>query len=122
MDRTDRGLYFDIDGKPISLAAWCLLNTAQYKRVAEDTIEVGDERYWVSTVWLGLDHGFGFSAQPLIFETMVFDAEGVQKSVWEGGDWHEKMMDRYATKEQALNGHQRICNAVRVMAEVGQHG
>lgn len=39
--------------------------------VAQETIG----KYWVSTVFLGLDHRFGDSGPPLLFETMVFDAK-----------------------------------------------
>jgi len=49
----------------------------------------------VSTVFLGLDHGFGHGP-PLLFETMVFvngSSEG---------------MARYATWDEAVEGHQRM--------------
>src|SRR4249920_1935701 len=46
-----------------------LLEDNDYRRVAWD--EVGP--YVVSTVWLGIDYGFGRTEVPLIFETMVFD-------------------------------------------------
>jgi hypothetical protein len=43
-----------------------------YRRVAQDG--VGD--FWISTVWIGLDHAFRFHPDekdepPLIFETMI---------------------------------------------------
>lgn len=47
----------------------------------------------VSTVFLGVDHSFGYGPGPILFETMVF-----------GGDW-ENEMDRYATWEDAERGH-----------------
>ena len=50
---------------------------------------------WVSTVWLGLDHGF-HGGKPIIFETMVFDKEGT------GEDLDQ---DRYTTEQQAREGH-----------------
>jgi len=50
-----------------------LLRDPVYKRVAETDLPDGR---WVSTVWLGLDHRFGSSeAEPLIFETMVFESK-----------------------------------------------
>lgn len=64
---------------------------ASAKRVAETT--VGD--YWVSTVWLGLDHAQG--GPPLIFETMVGCARA-------NGGWMSWQM-RYSTEEDALLGH-----------------
>ena len=66
------------------------------RRVDETTI--GDSR--VSTVFLGLDHSFG-DGPPLIFETLVF-----------GGKLDQEM-ERYSTKEQALEGHQAMCKMVR---------
>ena len=114
-------MYFDIDGKPIPLMTWARMQDMEHKRVAEDTIEDGVRKYWVSTVWLGLDHNFGFSGPPLIFETMVFDVDKTRIKVTEPGAWEDLMMDRYATKEQALTGHQMICDAIRVMAAVGMN-
>jgi hypothetical protein len=55
--------------------------------------------YWVSTVWLGLDHRFG-DGLPLIFETMVFPAkDGAVTS------WGELDSNRYSTEEEAVAGH-----------------
>lgn len=60
---------------------------------------------WVSTVLLMIDHQYG-EGPPLIFETMVFDAES-----------HEPLetMKRYSTYGQALMGHQQIVAAMRVI-------
>ena len=112
-------MYFGLDGKPIDMMTWAKMQLPDFKRIAEDTIEVGGRRWWVSTVWMGLDHNFGIAGPPLIFETMVFDADTTKVSVTDGGDWSDLMMDRYATKEQALAGHRLICDAVRTMAETG---
>lgn len=49
----------------------------------------------VSTVFLGLDHGFGHTNLPILYETMVF-----------GGKLSEKQ-ERYFTREEALAGHQK---------------
>ena len=51
--------------------------------------------YFVSTVWLGLNHQWG-DGPPLIFETMIFGADGAT-------DYQE----RYATEADAIQGHQR---------------
>jgi hypothetical protein len=86
-------LFFDRQGKPLTIEeAESLLGDLEYKRVGIDY--VGDVR--VSTVWLGIDHGFGREGPPIIFETMVF-----------GGD-HDQDCDRYCTEEQALAGHRRV--------------
>lgn len=46
----------------------------------------------VSTVMLGLDHGWG-GRGPLLFETMIF------------GGPHDGYQDRYATHAEAVAGH-----------------
>lgn len=77
-----------------------LLTNKKYKVVKQE--DVGD--YWVSTVWLGIDHSFiptdEPNPRPLIFETMVFNKK---KSGYLDLD-----MDRYATEEEAIKGHERM--------------
>lgn len=51
------------------------------------------DSYHVSTVFLGLDHSFSEDAEPLLFETLVFDGEF-------DGD-----MERYSTWDEAVKGH-----------------
>lgn len=89
--------YYDRDGKPLSAKAWAETGKGDYHRVAADVLPNG---YWVSTVWLGLDHSFG-EGEPLIFETMVFpcDAEGRVT------DWGDKDCERYSTEAAAKAGH-----------------
>lgn len=85
---------FDRQGAPLELMEWArLFEDAQYKRVAETTLQDGK---YVSTVWLGLDHRFGGDGLPLIFETMVFPTRG---------DCRDLDCARYSTEENALNGH-----------------
>jgi hypothetical protein len=64
-------------------------------RVVKQT-QIQDVR--VSTVFLGLDYGYG--GQPLLFETMIFGGE------------NDGYCDRYATWEEAEEGHQRACELV----------
>ena len=61
--------------------------------------KIGNVR--VSTVFLGLEHNFGASGPPIVFETMVFGGklDGVQ--------------ERYCTWEQAEKGHAEMLTAVR---------
>jgi hypothetical protein len=54
----------------------------------------------VSTIWLGIDHSFGTSLQPLIFETMI-----------SGGDEHGYIR-RYATEDAARCGHIEVMEAL----------
>lgn len=75
------------------------------RRVAEET--VGD--YWVSTVFLPMDHGYGKEGPPVVFETMVFPA-GAKTG-------KEKMLDRYqercSTWVEAQEMHKRIVQMVK---------
>lgn len=99
-------MHYDIDGRAIRHAEYLQLlerkRTENYHRVAIDHIEL----YEVSTVWLGLDHGFGRGA-PLIFETMVF-LDGTVEDTY---------LQRYATKEEAMAGHEAVCAEIRTLAE-----
>jgi hypothetical protein len=93
--------YYDREGKPLELLEWArLLEDNAYKRVARDVLDNGRV---VSTVWLGLGHNLGTYGPPLIFETMVFpphDEEHLFDDELECG--------RYATEEEAREGHARM--------------
>ena len=85
------GRFFDHEGEPISHEQWlALLADDGGRQVAHDVLDDGVE---VSTVWLGLDYGFGHTARPLVYETVIF-----------GGPL-EGRGARYATREEALAGH-----------------
>ena len=71
-----------------------------WERVAYTEVAEG---LTVSTVFLGLDHGFGHGLK--VFETWAS---------W--GDEHEWDMDRYATWAQAEEGHKQMVH--RMMVEV----
>jgi hypothetical protein len=71
------------------------------RRVA--ATEVGEAR--VSTVFLGLDHNFFGSGPPLLYETLVF-----------GGSMDSEMR-RYATRAEALVGHDEVVRLVQAGAE-----
>lgn len=60
------------------------------------------DRY-VSTVFLGIDHGFN-NKVPLLFETMMLDHEGMDQD-----------MMRYATWEEAQIGHDMMVAKARKM-------
>lgn len=70
------------------------LGDITYKVVKQETLP---NKLWVSTVWLGLDHGFT-GGKPLIFETMVFTEKRGE----------EQDMDRYSTLREAIAGHKRM--------------
>jgi hypothetical protein len=89
--------YYDRKGSLMTVAEFCAaIARREYQRVAETTLTNG---LWVSTVWLGLDHSFGFGP-PLIFETMVFPSRE---------NMSELDCDRYSTEFEARLGHARLC-------------
>jgi len=101
-------LYFDRQGRPIGPLEWARkIEDRDYRVVAQHWV-----RGWmVSTVWLGIDHGFGLSGAPVIFETMVFppgdearDGESVMS---------EQYCERYSTEQAAQAGHDRALAWVR---------
>lgn len=99
-----RALYYDWEGRPISQAQWVPL-LGQERHVAEAYVA---GRYYVSTVWLGLDHSFG-TGPPLIFETMVFGL---------GSGFAELDCRRYSTLEQARAGHAETVAVLRLTSEL----
>lgn len=67
----------------------------------------------VSTVFLGLDHGFSNhpDAPPILFETMIFGDDG------ESHHW-----DRYASWDEAERGHAAAVEAARVIVAAAGPG
>ncbi len=128
--------YFDRQGFPIPAVdgvdptlVWARMREeGDYAIVAVDPLPDGSR---LSTVWLGLDHGFG--GRPLIFETMRF-ARDVTETYWriagkprtfihheamefpdifgEPGDLIEQL--RYTTEEEALAAHHEIVRRLRI--------
>lgn len=89
---------------PVDLITWAKwFESAPERRIKRDTIKRDGVTYAVSTVFLGLDHGFD-SEHPLLFETMVFA----------GSDHADLYCDRYETMEQARAGHDMACKQVRM--------
>jgi hypothetical protein len=84
--------YYKRDGTPVADSKDAF---GDDKHVARDFVE----GYCVSTVHLALDHSFG-SGPPLIFETMVFAADGDKIT-----SFADHYCDRYSTEEQATVGH-----------------
>jgi len=68
------------------------------KIVKQDRIFFG--RYLVSTVFLGVDHGWG--STPKFFETMILDRK-----------FRDLYCERYEKRSQALEGHNRIKKTAR---------
>ena len=89
--------YYDMEGNPIEgVLTWAQMFESDDRQIGRDEPA---RDILVSTVWLGIDHSFGFSGPPLIFETMIFGGREDQYQV------------RYSTREEALAGHK---HAVRV--------
>lgn len=91
-------IFYDRSGVPLDgddIALWTDLMANTNRRVALTKITGGNppEVWSVSTVHLGLDHSYG-DGPPLIFESMIFDADGIGNE-----------QDRYSTEEQAREGH-----------------
>ena len=91
---------YDRAGLPITMEEWGQLREIEeYHRVG--STDVGE--YWVSTVWLGLNHQFSPHGPPLIFETMVFLKS--QRDDVEDRGLADIDVVRYATEEEAQKGH-----------------
>lgn len=103
------GLY-DRQGNRLSMSRWILLTDDEdYRRVA--STDVGP--YWVSTVWLGMDHSFGLGGRPILFETMVFQRD--QRDDRDDEDVGVRDLDcvRYWSEEEALKGHEDMVTLIR---------
>ena len=89
--------YYDRQGKPMSQEYWVdMIEDEDYRRVA--STKIGS--FWISTVWLGLDHNWDPDGPPAIFETMIFDQSD--------RPFHDLECRRYSTEEQALLGHDNM--------------
>lgn len=70
----------------VTWAQWC--GTANRKVASSH-----GNGFYISTVFLALDHSYG-SGPLMLYETMVFEKGGEDVDCW-----------RYATREDALEGH-----------------
>lgn len=94
--------HFILDGKDPVLAnnpmMWVGWFETANRMVAKTVISPNEIE--VSTVFLGLNHSFGWGA-PLLFETLVF------------GGACDGLMDRYSTWDEAEAGHLTIVGQVK---------
>lgn len=82
------------------------LTNIDVRRVARTEVQTFDVTFDVSTVFLAINHGT--DEKPLLFETMIFNAAHQSLGEWESlGEW------RYATWDEAIKGHESICDLVR---------
>ena len=74
------------------------------ERVVEQTTV---NRYWISTVFLGLNHSWYREGPPQWFETMVFE------ELEDGRTKSDRFCRRYTTWEEAEAGHAEILEIIR---------
>lgn len=98
MDRLslERPTYYDRDGSVITASKWGELFQIPEYKILQQTWLDNEDGIMVSTVWLGLNHGYG-TRRPLIFETMIFGM----------GIDGEEYQERYSTEAEAMEGHWR---------------
>lgn len=92
--------FYDRQTNPITEKEWARLRYISSNKRNHEYITVKQERidqYFVSTVWLGMNHAYGDSP-PLIFETMIFDDDSKEMS-------SDVYMERYTTEAEAVAGH-----------------
>jgi hypothetical protein len=96
-------LYYDKAGNPYDdVKAWAkLFEDNDYKIIKQEYTPKG--KYWISTVWLGIDHSFGGNSTPLIFESMVF---GAKHGKHDFSQDYDQM--RYPSEKLALAGHETL--------------
>jgi hypothetical protein len=95
-----------------SLRKWGeFMARSEKRRVAERTIN----GFWVSTVFLGIDHGFGLGPSSW-FETMVFEDKELPPPPEIGPKIHRllsEMQLRYETWVEAEKGHEMVVEMIR---------
>jgi len=96
MPDLDMHYVLDDEGNPVpatDLITWAkALDNIELRRVG---LTKFSDRTEISTVFLGLDHGFT-KKRPLLFETLT--------QFGQGGD----EMDRYGTWQEAVDGHRKV--------------
>lgn len=82
----------DKEPVPCTLEEWAKgMEDPRWRRIR--SLVIG--KYHVSTVFLGLDHNWSDTGDPLVFETMVFGID------------YEEYQTRCSTYKQAVKGHYR---------------
>lgn len=102
----DKPLYYVLDKNRNILPTndmheWEIFYSEMSLRIVNKT-EIGDVS--ISTVFLGLDHGYG-EGPPILFETMIF------------GGVHDQYQERYCTWEEAERGHEEAIKLVNNLIE-----
>lgn len=90
----------DPDHRPVpaDLLTWGRMFGRADRHVAHTELPNG---YTVSTVFLGIDHGWDDEGPPILFETMTFPSD------------ERQLQARYATWDEAVIGHNLMVEQVR---------
>lgn len=108
-------MYYDFDGRPVlrnteDPAQWMRMigeiererHTRGKGNIGSTVVYHGGAGLHVSTVWLGVDHGWNPDLPPVLWETTIFDAQGQEQHTW-----------RYASRTAAIVGHGTVVAALR---------
>src|ERR1700704_101513 len=100
-----RPIYYDRQGKPMTIQWARRFEDEDYRHIARDVIGPDEPLdpaplITVSTSWLGLNHDLR-SDEPLIYETIIIGGEHDATGMW------------HATEKQAREGHQRAVDELR---------
>ena len=88
--------------KPVLEAAKWMEDNPNRKTVGYDELtDLNGDEVRVSTVFLALDHCWN-GGKPILWETMIF-----------GGENDQAYQERYASYEQAIEGHQKAINFIK---------
>lgn len=117
-DDTD-GLYWVLDenGEAIPaphgmFSAEAFLQSDDKRRVAETLVEgpAGQPNLWVSTVFLTINHNWMMGDTPTLFETLPFIKPKYRSKLGKGLSGN---MWRYATRAEALRGHEKMVQMLK---------
>lgn len=88
--------------KPVLESAKWMEDNPNRKTVGYDELtDLNGDEVRVSTVFLGLNHSWN-SKELVLWETMIF-----------GGEHDQGYQERYASYEQAIEGHQKAINFIK---------
>jgi hypothetical protein len=105
-DWDGRPIYYDRQGQPMTVHQWAQkLEDENYTHIARDVIGPDEPLdpaplITVSTFWCGFNPSWR-NDEPLIYETLII------------GGGHDATGMRYATEEQAREGHRRVVDELR---------
>ena len=101
-------LYYVLDADKNILATTDLKKWGEWfgsspdRFLKQEYIKSGDQEYFVSTVFLAVDHSY-MGGTPILFETMVL----------ESGKMSEVYMQRYTEYDEAMRGHEAIMSMLK---------